>query len=145
MGEFVRADVRPAQRADRDRVCQATLLLIQSDLNIDPARVDRRWLRDSIDERIEDGSTRVLGPIGAPECKLDFGSDGPGGLMIEGVFTFPAARGRGLASALVATCIAEAASHRVCLHVGEHNRPARAAYERAGMVEVDRCRLLLLA
>lgn len=143
--ELVRDDVRPAQRADRDRLGQATLLLNQSDLNIDPARVDRRWLRDSIDERIEEGSTRVLGPIGAPECKLDFGSDGPGGLMIEGVFTFPAARGRGLASALVATCIAEAASHRVCLHVGEHNRPARAAYERAGMVEVDRCRLLLLA
>jgi uncharacterized protein len=143
--ELVREDVRPAQRADRDRLAQATLQLNHSDLKIDPARVDRRWLRDSIDERIGNGSTRVLGPIGSPDCKLDFGSEGPGGLMIEGVFTFPPARGRGLASALVASCIAAATHERVCLHVGEHNLPARAAYERAGMVAVDRCRLLLLA
>jgi predicted GNAT family acetyltransferase len=32
----------------------------------------------------------------------------------------------------------------MCLHVGQHNRPARAAYERAGMHEAGRCRLLLL-
>jgi len=138
-------DARSAQRADRDRLVQATLLLNQSDLNIDPARVDRRWLRDSVDERIADGTTRVLGAIGAPDCKLDFGSDGPGGAVIEGVFTFPQARGRGLATTLVASCIAGASAPRVCLHVGLHNTPARAAYERAGMVAVDRCRLLLLA
>lgn len=139
-----RDDVRAAERADRDRLVQATLALNQSDLNIDPARVDRRWLRDAIDERIADGTTRVLGPLGGVECKLDFGSDGPGGLVVEGVFTFGHARGRGLAAALVATCIARAASHRVCLHVGQHNAPARAAYEHAGMVAVDRCRLLLV-
>jgi predicted GNAT family acetyltransferase len=142
--EFVTAAVRTAQRADRDRLVQATLLLNQSDLNIDPARVDRRWLRDSVDERINDGSTRVLGPLGSPDCKLDFGSEGPAGTVIEGVFTFPAARGRGLATQLVASCIAAADTARVCLHVGLHNDPARCAYERAGMVAVDKCRLLLL-
>jgi predicted GNAT family acetyltransferase len=31
------------------------------------------------------------------------------------------------------------------LHVAEHNRAARSAYERAGMREVGSCRLLLLA
>ncbi len=143
--ELVREDVRAAERGDRDRLMQATLLLNHSDLNIDPARVDRRWLRDSIDERVGDGTTRVLGPVGSVDCKLDFGSRGPGGLVIEGVFTFPPSRGQGLAASLVATCIAKAKHQRVCLHVGLHNSPARAAYERAGMVEVDRCRLLLLA
>ena len=141
--ELVRADMRPAQRADRDRLVQATLLLNQSDLNLDPARVDRRWLRDTIDERIADGTTRVLGPLGGPQCKLDLGSDGPGGAVIEGVFTFPEQRGHGLAAALVASCLA-AASQRVILHVGQHNRPARAAYARAGMQEAGSCRLLLL-
>lgn len=141
---FVTPEVRKAQRADRDRLVQATLLLNHSDLNIDPARVDRRWLRDSVDERIADGTTRVLGPLGAPDCKLDFGSEGPAGIVIEGVFTFPQARGRGLATQLVASCIATAVCSRVCLHVGLHNTPARYAYERAGMVAVDRCRLLLL-
>jgi GNAT superfamily N-acetyltransferase len=138
-----RSGVRAAERADRDRLLQATLQLNHSDLNIDPARVDRRWLRDSIDERIADGSTRVLGPLGSLDCKLDFGSRGPGGLVIEGVFTFPEARGRGLAAALVAAVVRDATGP-VCLHVGAHNAPARAAYERAGMQAVARCRLLLL-
>ncbi|MCA8967120.1 MAG: GNAT family N-acetyltransferase [Planctomycetes bacterium] len=135
--------VRPAQRGDRDRLAQATLLLNQSDLNIDPRRVDRRWLRDTIDERIADGSTRVLGDVGAFSGKLDFGSEGPAGQVIEGVFTFPQVRGQGTAGRLVASCIA-AAGQPVCLHVGEHNQPARRAYERAGMTAVDRCRLLLI-
>lgn len=140
---LLRADLRAAQRADRDRLLQATLLLNASDLNLDPARVDRRWLRDTIDERIGDGSTRVLGPVGGPLCKLDYGSDGPGGRMLEGVFTFPEHRGQGLAAALVASCLAEAPG-QVLLHVGQHNKPARRAYEHAGMAPAGACRLLLL-
>lgn len=141
--EHTRDDVRVARREDRDRLVQATLLLNASDLNVDPARVDRRWLRDSIDERIVTGTTRVIGPLGGPMCKLDFGSNGPGGLVIEGVFTFPEHRGRGLAAGLVATCLAQAPGE-VSLHVGKHNRPARCAYERAGMTAAGGCRLLLI-
>jgi GNAT superfamily N-acetyltransferase len=141
--ELRRTDVRPAQRADRDRLIQATLQLNHSDLNLDPARVDRRWLRDTIDERIASGTTHVLGPVGGPWCKLDIGSDGPGGAVIEGVFTFADHRGKGLAAALVASCLAAAAANTI-LHVGHHNRPARAAYARAGMVPAGSCRLLLL-
>jgi predicted GNAT family acetyltransferase len=140
---LVRGDVRKAERVDRDRLVQATLLLNASDLNVDPARVDRRWLRDSIDERIVSSSTRVIGPLGAPSCKLDFGSNGPGGLVLEGVFTFSEHRGRGLAAGLVATCLQQAPGD-VSLHVGKHNRPARCAYERAGMTVAGGCRLLLI-
>ncbi len=140
---LVNDDVRSAQRGDRDRLVQATLLLNASDLNIEPARVDRRWLRDTIDQRIAEGATKVLGPIGGFHCKLDIGSIGPGGIVVEGVFTFPECRGRGLAAQLVATCM-RSAPGLVCLHVGMHNAPARSAYERAGMVQSGRCRLLLL-
>ncbi|MEO6595674.1 MAG: GNAT family N-acetyltransferase [Planctomycetota bacterium] len=140
--ELALAEARLAQRADRDRLVQATLLLNASDLNIEPSRVDRRWLRDSIDQRIAEGATWVVGPVGSLQCKLDCGSDGPGGRMLEGVFTFPEMRGRGLAGALVASCL-QSAPGPVCLHVGMHNAPARAAYERAGMAVVGRCRLLL--
>ncbi|MCA8948843.1 MAG: GNAT family N-acetyltransferase [Planctomycetes bacterium] len=140
---LVRDDMRAAVAADRDRIVQATLQLNHADLAIDPRRVDRRWLYDTVDERIAEGSTQVIGPVGAIDCKLDFGSVGPGGLVIEGVFTFPSARGCGLAAGLVASCMA-AREGAVGLHVGEQNAPARRAYERAGMREVDRCRLLLL-
>lgn len=141
---LVRDDMRKAVRKDRERLARATLALNASDLNIAPARVDRRWLYRMIDERIEEGSTRVLGPIGDMWSKLDYGTDGPGGAVLEGVFTFPDRRGRGLGAELVATCIADA-SLPVSLHVAEHNRAARSAYERAGMHETGSCRLLLLA
>jgi GNAT superfamily N-acetyltransferase len=138
------AAVRVAERGDRDRLAQATLDLNASDLNVDPRRVDRRWLRDSIDERLGAGTTRVLGPVGAIAGKLDLGSDGPGGIVVEGVYTFPEARGRGIASALVAAVLA-AAPGDVCLHVAAQNRPAQSAYLRAGLQVSGRCRLLLLA
>ncbi len=137
------AAARAAEPADRDRLVQATLQLNQSDLQLDPARVDRRWLYETIDERIRSGATRVLGPVGSLDCKLDLGSQGPAGVVVEGVFTFPHARGRGLASALVAAALVAAAGAPVFLHVGHFNQPARTAYERAGMRAVGRCRLLL--
>lgn len=141
--ELISSDMRAAALGDRDRIVQASLQLNHTDLAIEPQRVDRRWLYGTVDERIAESTTRVLGPVGKIDAKLDFGSEGPGGLVIEGVFTFPEARGRGLAAKLVASCIAEASS-RVGLHVGEQNIAARRAYERAGMSQVDRCRLLLL-
>lgn len=136
-------DVRTAGPADRNALIQASLQLNHSDLNVDPARVDRRWLRDAIDERIANGSTRVIGEPGAVRCKLDLGSVGPGGAVIEGVFTFPQFRGQGMATDLVATVLHEIRGSAI-LHVGRHNRPARSAYERAGMREAGGCRLLLL-
>lgn len=134
---------RRALRGDRDRLMQATLELNRADLNVDPRRVDRRWLRDMVDARIADGSTLVVGPVGQLESKLDLGSRGAAGLVLEGVFTFPGSRGRGLATALVGTVAARATEPFVCLHVAADNRPARAAYDRAGLTEQGRCRLLL--
>ena len=140
---LVRDDMRLHDADDRERLARATLALNASDLNIAPARVDRRWLYRMIDDRIHDGTTRVLGPRGGLWCKLDYGSDGPGGAILEGVFTFPDRRGRGLGVELVATCMAQA-SLPVSLHVAEHNRAARSAYERAGMHVAGQCSLLLL-
>lgn len=137
------AAVRAAVRADRDRLMAATLELNRDDLNVDPRRVDRRWLREMVASRIADGSSLVLGEPGAIDCKLDLGSRGAAGLVLEGVFTFPAARGRGLASGLVAAVAGAATEPLVCLHVSAHNAPARRAYERAGLRELGRCRLLL--
>jgi predicted GNAT family acetyltransferase len=134
--------VRRADERDRSRLEQATLELNHSDLCIDPARVDRIWLRDTIAQRIAVGSTWVLGPPGELCCKLDVGSSGPFGTIVEGVFTFAAARGHGFAAALVAACVA-AQPGLVALHVAAGNTPARRAYERAGMREAARCWLLL--
>ena len=141
--DVVREDVRCAVAEDRERLARATLALNASDLNIAPERVDRRWLYRMIEERTKDRSTRVLGPPGELWCKLDHGSSGPGGLVLEGVYSFPEVRGRGLATALVGSCI-HAAGREASLHVAADNAPARRCYEQAGMREVGSCRLLLL-
>jgi GNAT superfamily N-acetyltransferase len=143
-GELAAATARSAVRQDRDRLMAATLELNHSDLHVDPRRVDRRWLRQTVDARIADGSTLVLGAVGDVRCKLDVGSRGAAGTVLEGVFTFPEHRGRGLATSLVAAAAVSAPAPLVCLHVAADNTPARTAYERAGLLTLDRCRLLLL-
>lgn len=136
-------EVRRASRLDRERLVQAALELNHSDLNVDPARVDRRWLKDSVVGRIASGTSLVLGPPGGFHCKLDLGSQGPAGVVLEGVYTFPPSRGRGFAAALVAAATRAATEPVVCLHVSATNAPARRAYERAGLAAAQQCRLLL--
>jgi predicted GNAT family acetyltransferase len=143
------ADFHPrlAVRRDVDSLVRAALDLNQSDLRVAPWRVNRSWLKDSVRERIDEGRTWVVGEPGKPSTKLDLGSVGPAGSMIEGVYTFPEARGRGLATALVASVAAhELQIERralVCLHVDAANRAARRAYEKAGMSVVASGHLLL--
>lgn len=140
-------DMRMPDRSDLRALVKAALDLNHEDLGVDPARVDRSWVKQAVRERIKNRTTRVLGPRGDPVCKLDFGSDGAAGRMLEGVYTFAAARGRGHATALVAAVVSESRDTHplVCLHVGAHNEPARRAYARAGMVPMGSCQLLLKA
>lgn len=137
--------VRSAEKKDLEPLMQAALHLNQTDLHVDPWCVDRDWLKRSTKTRIRKRTTYVIGPMGKPMCKLDLGSRGPAGVVIEGVYTWPELRGRGLASALVAGVAAELLADypQVCLHVAETNAPARRSYEKCGMVEVDSCQLML--
>ena len=137
--------VRLAERRDLAMLTAAALDLNHSDLHVDPADVHRGWLKETLRRRIRKAHTWVLAEAGEPLCKLDLGSGGPAGLMLEGVYTVPHARGRGLATRLVAAVAASvgAGYPLVCLHVAADNTPARRAYVRAGMVELGECRLLL--
>ncbi|MBK8976711.1 MAG: GNAT family N-acetyltransferase [Planctomycetes bacterium] len=143
--EHLRDDVRAAQRQDVRALVHAALELNQSDLNVAAWRVHRGWLRDSVRRRIREHRTFVIGPPGEPLCKLDVGSRGSAGAVIEGVYTLPEARGQGLATGLVATVGAWfGAEHPiVSLHCAEDNAPARRAYEAAGMRLAGDCALLL--
>jgi len=143
--ELVRSDVRSACEADLSALIDAALQLNQSDLAVEPRRVNKSWLESMLRRRIRDKSTKVIGPPGHVVSKLDLGSRGPHGLVLEGVFTAPESRGSGLAAGLVATVIANegATLPIVCLHVAASNSTARRVYERAGMRELAHCGLLL--
>ncbi|MEY2980644.1 MAG: hypothetical protein RL562_871 [Planctomycetota bacterium] len=141
------AEVRLAVRADVPALVEASLDLHATDLLVPAWRVHRGWLRDSVRARVRAGHTFVIGPVGAPLSKLDLGSSGSSGVVLEGVHTVETARGRGLASRLVGAVAARLvdAVPTVCLHVDQDNVAARRAYARAGMDPVGTCRLLLRA
>ena len=141
----LRDDVRPAQRQDVKALVRATLHLNETDLGVEAWRVSKDWVKQNVKLRILEGTTLVIGPAGAPKAKLDIGSRGPAGSILEGVYTMPEFRGKGYAAGLVATVAHRAgeASGIVGLHVAADNLAARQAYENAGMREMGRCGLLL--
>jgi len=143
--DLLRSDVRPAHRRDYSALLAAALDLNETDLLVDRRRVHRPWLRESIRRRMRHGQTLLIDLDGEVACKLDIGSAGVFGTMVEGVYTVPGARGRGLAAGLVATVAHGVEAELVCLHVAADNQAARRAYERAGMSLRERCWLLLRA
>lgn len=142
----VARSMRGAVRADLAWLVMAAAELNRTDLGLRPDDVSDRWLRDAARARLHAGSTFVVGPPGAPLAKLDLGSVGPAGVVIEGVFTDPRARGQGVGAGLVAAvCQRElrGGARYVTLHVDRDNAAARACYARAGMREVSESGLLL--
>ncbi len=140
--------VRPASLNDVDALIEAALELNRADLDLDPERVSRRWLEQTTRERVRARTAWVLGPSGAPYAKLDIGSQGAAGAVIEGVFTLPEHRGCGHARALVhavASRLLAVGRSVVCLHVAENNASARACYTHAGLRESMAVSLLLKA
>lgn len=137
--------VRLAERKDLRLLFDAALQLNSSDLNVEDWRVNKSWLKESIKNRVKQGQTFVIGQLGDLQCKVDVGSAGQGGIMLEGVYTRPQARARGLATSIVATVAERFLSDYsiVCLHVDSENHPARRAYQAAGMELDSSCRLLL--
>ncbi len=139
------AEVRRGKKKDLNALMEAALHLNETDLNVDRWRVDRDWLKGNTKTRIRQGTTFVMGPVGKPVAKLDLGSVGPAGVVIEGVYTWPAMRGRGFAASLIAAVAGLYLVDRplVCLHVAASNTAARRSYEKCGMQQVASCQLML--
>jgi ribosomal protein S18 acetylase RimI-like enzyme len=128
-------EVRSAVPQDGERVMLATIELNREDLDIPAERVSRERLREHVARRIADERVFVVGPPGRFRSKLELGSVGPGGVLIEGVYTFPDSRGRGLARCLVGALARRFTREGrvVGLHCAAGNHPARRVYESAGL------------
>jgi GNAT superfamily N-acetyltransferase len=132
-------EVRLAQPEDMTWLLEANLKLNDEDLGVDPNRVDRVLLEARILGRMDKQCTWVHEAGGRPLSKLDIGSRGPYGVLIEGVFTEHASRGVGHAKRLVAGVSDMLLDNypRVGLHVGRNNEPAIRAYATAGFREIE--------
>ncbi|MCW2762303.1 MAG: GCN5-related N-acetyltransferase [Marmoricola sp.] len=128
--------VRRTTKAEADVLYPACVAMYTEEVGISPevdggqelyrARVNQLIGRGWSFSRIEDG--RVV-------FKAEVACATPNACQIQGVYVDPELRGHGLAAAgmatVVETCLREIAP-AVSLYVNAHNRPARAAYKRAG-------------
>ncbi len=138
-------DLVPAGERDLPWLAEAGYALAREDLGVPSWALSRPRLRRVAAGRIRKGKTFVIRREGRPAFKVNLAVRTREGVLIEGVFTDPEHRGRGLASrGVAALCALLLEEHPlVALHVGPQNLPARRAYERAGLREKEKLGLLL--
>lgn len=107
----------------------------------------RHGVRHRMAESVDRGMTWVVQCEGRPVAKVDLSLYSmTRGAQIAGVYVDPAARGRRIATRMIATLTAELLSRGlpvVSLHVRDDNAPALTAYARAGFVQRGRWVLAL--
>ncbi|GAB3122039.1 GNAT family N-acetyltransferase [Streptomyces calidiresistens] len=133
--------VRPVLRNEMDLVLPAAVAMFTEEVGVSPlAAADgglayQARLADTIGRghcfvRVEDG--RVV-------FKAEIGAVTPAVCQLQGVWTAPDRRGRGLATSGLATVVRYALAHTapvVSLYVNDFNAPALAVYRRLGFREI---------
>ena len=138
-------DLAPAVEEDLPWLAEAGFSLAREDLGLPAWTLNKARLRRLALRRIRKKKTFVIRRGGRPVFKINIAVRCPEGALIEGVFTDPGYRKKGLASGGVAALCRKLLEDvpLVALHVGKENLPARRAYERAGMREKGELGLLL--
>ncbi len=141
-----RAPLRRAESTDLDDVVTMSEQMLMEDFRLAPGSLSRDAMRESMQQKIDDGRTWVIEDRGEIVFKIDVSAQFSGGAQIEGVFTRPHRRGRGFARRGVAALTEELlkSSSFVTLHVDQENVPAKRAYEKAGFRRFSEFRLVLL-
>lgn len=141
--------MRRATREDLPRLAElAVQLHVDDRFGPHPGRSGQRGYARRIGESLDRGLVWCVGPAGAPVAKLERSvASRRWGVQLAGIVVDPAARGRGLGTALVAAAVRGAIAEPngqgrpVTLHVREDNHPALRAYARAGFVDQEPWRL----
>jgi GNAT superfamily N-acetyltransferase len=144
-GKGLSTSLRKARIEDVDWLVRANLTLNHEDLQFDPRFIHMGKLRERISGRVKRGETWILEAAGTVVSKLDVGFESSAGALIEGVFTAPEWRGKGMGTQLVASLcqFLLGRAERVGLHHARENIAARKAYQAAGFREIADLRLVL--
>jgi len=140
--------LRRAEAADVEALGHlAVQLHVDDEFGPDPGRSGLRGYRDRMERSVAQGLVWVVGPVGAPICKLERSvSSTRWGVQLAGIVVDPQHRGTGIGRGAVAAAVRGALreggeSRPVSLHVRAANRPAHRAYEAAGFVDREEWRL----
>ena len=138
--------LRAATIEDVDLLVPACAAAHEVELGIDPLRRDPDGFRWRTRGQVEDGRSWLWEEDGVIRFKAEASAWTPAAVQLQQVWTDPAARGRGFATAglrdLIRLLLARVP--RVCLFVRAENRPAIRLYETVGMRHVLDYRSVLL-
>jgi GNAT superfamily N-acetyltransferase len=123
-----------AARSDEDEVMRVSAAMHLEEMGEDPLTIDPAGYRRRVRTLINRNWTFIARAEGRIAFKMDIGCAGDRVGQIQGVYTPPELRGRGLATAGMAACCALAFGQFpiLSLYVNDFNHPAVALYERLG-------------
>ncbi len=138
--------LRAATPRDLDVLVPACAAAHEVELGVDPLRRDAEGFRWRTRAQIEEGRSWLWEEGGSIRFKAEASAWTPAAVQLQQVWTDPAARGHGYASAALRDLIRLLLQRvpRVCLFVRAENDPAIRLYERVGMRHVLDYRSVLL-
>jgi uncharacterized protein len=130
--------VRLGALADLDRLTVAAAEMHREEMGIDPLAIDPAGWRTRMSTLVQRGWSWIWTQGDQVVFKAELSGWTPEAVQIQGVYTAPAVRNRGIATAgLAAVCQAVFAQVPACtLYVNHYNGAARAVYRRLGFEHV---------
>lgn len=139
---LIRADprVRRVRPGEVDLLVPACVSMYSEEVGVSPIGSDAgRSYRNRVLELVRAGHSFARIDNGQVVFKAELGAVSRDACQVQGVWTHPEHRGRGLASAGVAAVVRDAlrtVAPTVSLYVNDFNVPARAVYDRVGFHRV---------
>ena len=128
--------VRRVRIDELDTLLPAAVAMFTEEVGVSPIGADGGALyRARVAELIADGYAFGLIENGRVRFKAEVGSATTQACQLQGVWTEPQSRGRGIGTAGTAAVVSlalDAVAPVVSLYVNDYNEPARRAYERVG-------------
>jgi RimJ/RimL family protein N-acetyltransferase len=137
-GASTAPDLRPGSPADLDLLTVAAADMHREEMGVDPLAIDPAGWRTRMSTLIQRGWSWVWTEGGEVVFKAELSAWTPEAVQVQGVYTAPRHRNRGVATAGMATvCRAVLQRVPVCtLYVNHYNDAARAVYRRLGFEQV---------
>lgn len=132
------AEVRNGTAADLDRLTVAAADMHREEMGVDPLAIDPSGWRSRMSTLIQRGWSWVWTEGDEVVFKAELSAWTPEAVQIQGVYTAPSRRNRGVATAaMAAVCRAVLREVPVCtLYVNHYNVAARKVYDRLGFEPV---------
>ncbi|MDH3284428.1 MAG: GNAT family N-acetyltransferase [Acidobacteriota bacterium] len=126
--------LRAARADDLPWLLSAHAAMCREDLGVDQVTRNRDGYDEYFTGLIAQDRSRIGELDGSPVFKAEYPVESADARLIEGVYTLPRVRGRGLASWAMRHAIVDAAREgkKACLYVHLHNATARRIYRRVG-------------